>query len=99
MKNVKLKSACPVFVSDDFYKTVDFYTDKLGFKYAGQFDRIGGSFATLYKDSIVIMVVERTWEKIQSYQKTCRMDFDAYIFVELDSSKDLWTTHSNSIYP
>jgi predicted lactoylglutathione lyase len=93
VENIKFKRACPVFVSDDFYKTVNFYTEKLGFKYAGQFDRIGGSFAILYNDSIEIMVVETTWGKSQSVQQTCDMDFDAYIFVELDSPKQLWDLH------
>ena len=40
MKNVKLTNICPVLISEDIVKTVNFYVEKLGFKYAKHYLKI-----------------------------------------------------------
>jgi len=50
-------NVCPVFLSEDVKKTVDFYTEKLGFQSAKHFDT-SENFATLYRDEIEFVIVQ-----------------------------------------
>jgi catechol 2,3-dioxygenase-like lactoylglutathione lyase family enzyme len=50
-------SLCPVFVSQDIKKTVEFYTEKLGFKSAKHYDK-AENFATLYRDDIEFVIIQ-----------------------------------------
>lgn len=78
MKNVKLTNVCPVLVSEDIVKTVNFYVEKLGFKYAKHFDKID-NFATLYRDSIELVVVQSKFGKVESNTKRHGAGYDIYI--------------------
>lgn len=77
-KNVKLVNLCPVFISDDVRKSVEFYSDKLGFKVAKHYDK-DENFATLYRDSIEIVVVQSKFGEILSNSKRHGAGYDAYI--------------------
>lgn len=78
MKNVKLTNMCPVLVSEDIKKTVSFYVEKLGFNYAKHYDKIE-NFATLYRDSIELIVVQAKFGKMESNTKRYGTGYDVYI--------------------
>jgi catechol 2,3-dioxygenase-like lactoylglutathione lyase family enzyme len=50
-------SLCPVFISPDIQKTVEFYTEKLGFTSAKHYDHVE-NFATLYRDDIEFVIIQ-----------------------------------------
>lgn len=78
MKNVKLTNVCPILISEDIAKTVNFYVEKLGFKYAKHYDKID-NFATLYRDSIELVVVQSKFGKVESNTKRYGTGYDIYI--------------------
>lgn len=78
MKDVKLTNVCPILVSEDIVKTVRFYVEKLGFKYAEHYDKID-NFATLYRDSIELVVVQAKFGKVESNAKRYGAGYDIYI--------------------
>lgn len=65
-KSVRLTNICPVFVSEDVKKTVNYYVETLGFKYANHFDKID-NFATVYRDEIEIVIVQKNIQYLQKY--------------------------------
>ena len=78
MKNVKLTNVCPVLISEDIVNTVSFYVEKLGFKYAKHYDKIN-NFATIYRDSIELVVVQSKFGKVESNSKRYGAGYDIYI--------------------
>ncbi len=76
--HVKLTNVCPVFVSADVKRTMDYYVNVLGFKYASHFDK-ADQFAALYRDSIEIVVVQKQKGTVESNIKRYGSGFDAYI--------------------
>lgn len=85
---VKLTNICPVFVSDDVKRTAEYYVHILGFTYAAHFDKID-NFATLYRDSIEIVVVQKMKGIIESNSKRYGNGYDAYIDTDTLDSVDL----------
>ncbi len=75
---VRLTNVCPVFVSEDVKRTMEYYVDVLGFKYAGHFDK-ADQFAALYRDSIEIVIVQKRKGKVESNTRRYGNGFDAYI--------------------
>jgi catechol 2,3-dioxygenase-like lactoylglutathione lyase family enzyme len=75
---VKLVNICPVFISPDVKRTVEFYTEKLGFKYAAHYDK-ADNFATIYRDSIEIVIVQSKYGNPQPNIKIYGNGYDAYI--------------------
>lgn len=75
---VKLVNICPIFISDDVEKTLRYYKEKLGFKYAAHLDK-EEKFGTLYRDDIEIVVVEKKKGEILNNRKRFGSGFDAYI--------------------
>lgn len=75
---VKLVNICPIFVSLDVRRTVKYYVEVLGFKYAAHFDKID-NFATIYRDSIEIVVVQRKKGTVESNSNRYGAGYDAYI--------------------
>mgnify|MGYP006291950337 CR=1 FL=1 len=71
-------NACPVFVSEDVQKTVDFYTEKLGFQAARHFDK-PNSFATLYRDEVEFVIVQAKQGRTASNLQQYGAGYDAYI--------------------
>lgn len=69
---------CPVFLSNDIKKTVQFFTEKLGFKSARHYDKIE-SFATLYRDDIEFVIVQARQGQIASNMVRYGAGYDAYI--------------------
>lgn len=85
---VKLTNVCPVFISEDVKKTVDFYVEKLGFKFAAHYDKID-NFATIYRDSIEFVIVKSKFGQIQSNTKRYGAGYDAYIDTDTVSGVDI----------
>ncbi|MBZ9623746.1 VOC family protein [Clostridium sp. FP2] len=82
MKNVKLANICPVLISEDIIKTVNFYVEKLGFKYAEHYDKID-NFATIYRDSIELVIVQSKFGKVESNAK--RYGVGYYVYIDPDT--------------
>jgi len=77
-KKLSLVNLCPVFISEDVKKTVKYYVEELGFRYANHFEKID-SFATVYRDSIEFVIVQSKFGKVESNTKRYGAGFDAYI--------------------
>jgi catechol 2,3-dioxygenase-like lactoylglutathione lyase family enzyme len=72
-------SLCPVFISPDIEKTVEFYTEKLSFKSAKHYDK-AENFATLYRDDIEFVIIQAKPGDIASTtQHNGPRNDDAYI--------------------
>lgn len=84
----KLTNVCPVFISEDVKKTVDFYVEKLGFKFAAHYDK-RDNFATIYRDSIEFVIVQSKFGQIQSNTKRYGAGYDAYIDTDTVSGVDI----------
>jgi predicted lactoylglutathione lyase len=76
--NMSMNVICPVFVTEDVKKTVEYYTKTLGFTYADHIDDIE-KFATIYRDSIEIILVEKSKGTIESNILKYGNGDDAYI--------------------
>jgi uncharacterized glyoxalase superfamily protein PhnB len=76
--NVKLTNICPIFVSANVADTVKYYVEVLGFTFAEHFDKIE-SFATVYRDSIEIVIVQKRKGQIESNDQRYGAGYDAYI--------------------
>ena len=85
---VKLTNLCPVFISEDVRKTVKFYVEKLGFKFATHYDKID-NFATIYRDSIEFVIVQSKFGKIESNTKRYGAGYDAYIDTDTVGAVDI----------
>ncbi len=77
-KSVKFTNICPIFISEDVQKTVRFYVETLGFKFANHLDK-NDNFATIYKDSVEIVIVQKIKGKIENNSTKYGNGFDAYI--------------------
>lgn len=88
-KKVRLTNVCPVFLSEDVKKTVDFYVEKLGFKFATHYDKID-NFATIYRDSIEFVIVQSKFGQIQSNTKRYGTGYDAYIDTDTVSGVNIF---------
>jgi len=85
---VRLTNACPVFVSRDVRKTVLFYVDRLGFTSATHYDK-SVDFATVYRDSIELVIVQSKFGKPESNTKRYGAGYDAYIDTDTVGGVDL----------
>jgi len=75
----QMVSLCPVFISPNIEKTVDFYTKKLGFKSAKHYDKTE-NFATLYRDHIEFVIIQaKSGEITATIQRNGPGNDDAYI--------------------
>jgi len=75
---IKLVNICPIFLTDDVIKTTDYYVNKLGFKYAKNYNT-KDNFAAVYRDSIEIIIVQKRTGKIESNNEKYGNGYDAYI--------------------
>jgi catechol 2,3-dioxygenase-like lactoylglutathione lyase family enzyme len=81
MSKAKLASICPVFISTDIEKTVDFYVEKLGFKYAKHYDK-KEKFATVYRDEVEFVIIQAIKGQVESNSNKYGVGDDAYIVPE-----------------
>lgn len=87
-KNIKFTNIAPVFLVENIEKTTDFYVNSLGFKYAKNFDK-KDNFAAIYRDSVEIILVQKTKGDIQSNKKKYGNGFDVYINIDTKESLKL----------
>lgn len=85
---VKLTNACPIFISEDVRKTVNFYVEKLGFNFATNYDKID-NFATIYRDSIEFVIIQSKFGEVQSNTKRYGVGYDAYINTDTVGGVDI----------
>lgn len=85
---VKLTNLCPVFISENVSETVNFYVEKLGFKFATHYDKVD-NFATIYRDSIEFVIVQSKFGKIESNTKRYGAGYDAYIDTDTVDGVDI----------
>jgi predicted lactoylglutathione lyase len=78
---VRFTNVCPVFLVENILKTTEYYVNVLGFKYAKHFDK-KDRFATIYRDSIEIILVEKLKGEIESNKSKYGNGFDAYIVTD-----------------
>jgi catechol 2,3-dioxygenase-like lactoylglutathione lyase family enzyme len=74
----RFTSVCPVFVSQDVRRTVQFYTDMLGFKSAKHYDKVE-NFATVYRDAVEFVIVQAKQEGVKPASQLYGAENDAYI--------------------
>jgi catechol 2,3-dioxygenase-like lactoylglutathione lyase family enzyme len=84
----RLTNVCPVFLSNDVKKTVNFYVEKLGFKYAAHFDKMD-NFGTIYRDDIEFVIVQSKFGEIESNTKRHGKGYDAYIDTDTVGGVDI----------
>ena len=78
---MKFTNICPVFLVDDVRRTVEFYVSVLGFSYANYFDKID-NFATVYRDSVEIVLVQKKHGEIENNTLKYGNGFDIYIDID-----------------
>jgi len=78
---------CPVFISQDIRKTVEFYTKKLGFTSATHYDKTE-NFATLYRDDIEFVIIQAKPGEIPPMNHRDSDRNDAYIVIETAEGVD-----------
>ncbi len=88
VKKARLASLCPVFLVSDVRRTVQFYTEKLGFYSAKHYDKVE-SFATLYRDEIEFVIVQALHGEVESNQQRYGAGDDAYIVPATHEDIDL----------
>lgn len=74
----KMVNLCPVFLSNDVRRTVQFYTEKLGFHSAKHYDKIE-NFATIYRDEIEFVIIQAQKETVTTNLQRYGIGSDAYI--------------------
>jgi predicted lactoylglutathione lyase len=77
-KKARLVNLCPVFPSPDIQRTVQFYTEKLGFYSAKHYDKVE-NFATLYRDEIEFVIIQAQKGQLESNLQRYGAGYDAYI--------------------
>ena len=74
----RFRNIAPVFVSANVQATVNYYVEVLGFKYSKHFDK-RDVFASIYRDKVEIIVVQRRTGEVQSNETRYGAGYDAYI--------------------
>jgi catechol 2,3-dioxygenase-like lactoylglutathione lyase family enzyme len=74
----KFVNLCPILISSDIHRTVQFYTEKLGFRSAKHYDKVE-NFATLYRDEIEFVIVQAKQGQVESNAQRYGAGYDAYI--------------------
>ena len=74
----RLVNLCPVFLTSDIKRTVQFYTEKLGFRSARHYDKVE-NFATIYRDEIEFVIVQANRGEVICNSERYGAGYDAYI--------------------
>ena len=87
-KTYTFTNIAPVFMVDDVKKTVRFYIDMLGFRYAEHFDKID-NFATVSRDSVEIIIIQKQNGTVESNRLRYGKGIDAYIDADTIEAVDI----------
>ncbi len=88
MKRAVLDNIAPVFVSADVRRTAEYYRDVLGFELVENYKN-AEPFATLYRDSVEIVVVQAARGEVESNAQRYGAGFDVYLDPEELAGVDL----------
>jgi predicted lactoylglutathione lyase len=92
---MSMKTICPVFICNDIEKTLKYYVDILGFKYADHIDKVE-KFVAIYRDSIEIILVQKIKGTIESNTRKYGSGEDAYICPDsIESVENLYIELKN----
>ena len=90
-----MNAICPIFVCEDVRRTLEFYVSILGFKYANHLEDVE-KFATIYRDSIEIILIEKVKGKIETNSQKYGTGDDVYICPDtIESVDDLYNEFRN----
>jgi catechol 2,3-dioxygenase-like lactoylglutathione lyase family enzyme len=78
MSPSRLSNAAIVFVTPDARKTAAYYRDVLGFRIVEHYDK-AEPFATLYRDTVEIVVVQAKFGSVVSNKARYGAGYDAYL--------------------
>ena len=88
MRTARLVNIAPVLVSPDLKRTADYYRDVLGFELVENFEA-PEPFATLYRDSVEVIVVQAGHGQVESNATRYGAGYDIYIDPEDLAGVDL----------
>lgn len=88
MKRAVLDNIAPVFVSSDVKRTAEYYRDVVGFELVANYEN-DEPFATLYRDTVEIVVVQAARGQVESNLQRYGAGFDAYLDTDELAGVDL----------
>lgn len=88
MKRAVLDNIAPVFVSFDVKRTAEYYRDVVGFELVANYEN-AEPFATLYRDTVEIVVVQAARGQVESNLQRYGAGFDAYLDTDELAGVDL----------
>ena len=88
MNRARLDNIAPVLVSPDLRRTAEYYRDVLGFELVENYENVE-PFATLYRDSVEIVVVQATRGEVESNSARYGAGYDVYLDPEELAGVDL----------
>jgi uncharacterized glyoxalase superfamily protein PhnB len=89
MERAVLDNIAPVLVSSDLRRTAEYYRDVLGFELVENYENVE-PFATLYRDSVEIVVVQAARGRVESNFARYGAGFDVYLDTDELSGVDLF---------
>jgi catechol 2,3-dioxygenase-like lactoylglutathione lyase family enzyme len=88
MDRARLDNIAPVLVSPDLRRTAEYYRDVLGFELVENYEN-AEPFATLYRDSVEIVVVQAARGEVESNSARYGAGYDIYLDPEELAGVDL----------
>jgi catechol 2,3-dioxygenase-like lactoylglutathione lyase family enzyme len=88
MNRARLDNIAPVLVSPDLRRTAEYYRDVLGFELVENYEN-AEPFATLYRDSVEIVVVQAARGEVESNSARYGAGYDIYLDPEELAGVDL----------
>jgi catechol 2,3-dioxygenase-like lactoylglutathione lyase family enzyme len=89
MERAVLDNIAPVLVSSDLRRTAEYYRDVLGFELVENYENVE-PFATLYRDSVEIVVVQAARGRVESNFARYGAGFDVYLDTDELAGVDLF---------
>jgi catechol 2,3-dioxygenase-like lactoylglutathione lyase family enzyme len=87
MNPARLVNVAPVLPTPDVRRTAAYYRDALGFKVVEHYDA-EEAFATLYRDSVELVLIQTRHGDVQSNTARYGVGFDVYIDPETVEAVD-----------
>ena len=88
MKRARLNNIAPILVSSEVRRTAEYYRDVLGFELVEHYEN-PEPFATLYRDTVEIVVVQAVRGRIESNAERYGTGYDAYLDTDQVAGVDL----------
>ncbi|MGD0274409.1 MAG: VOC family protein [Gaiellaceae bacterium] len=85
----RLDNVAPIFVAPDLRRTAEYYRDVFGFELVEHYEA-EDAFATLYRDSVEIIVVQSRFGEVESNTARYGAGYDVYLDPEDVAGVDLF---------